>query len=368
MNKKNIFNQKLITYFFIIVGYLSLMTFFLYLPKIKTFFIKDQSIYVYAFVDMISIDTIKEFEKKYGIKVSVKYFDSNEELFAKFKISKGEGFDLITPSDYMIEKLRQEGLLAKLDHTKIPLIKHLDSRFMNRYFDPENKYSLPYFWTAYGIVYNKKIFKKPIDSLDIIFKHPKHFAHLITQPLKICMLEEFREAAFFASQYLFGYKKQLSNKDIKKIKDLLMQQKQWIETYLHQDMRYYLFSEVFHVAITSSSYIKRVLELSNDFAFVIPKEGSLLSIENLAIPKKSKKKDLTHTFINFLLTRENLCYNSQEFGYNPANKLSYQDIPEKLRKNPNFFPDDRVFATLYLLRNDLPIKKLNDMWWEVKSS
>ncbi|MFH0898358.1 MAG: spermidine/putrescine ABC transporter substrate-binding protein [bacterium] len=353
----------------IVFSYLIIMTFFLYLPKLKTFFIEDKALYVYSFPDMINIDVIKDFEKKYGINVSIKYFDTDAELLAKFKITRGEGFDLITASDFMIDMLRKENLLAPLNHEKIPHIKELDERLLNKEFDPNNLYSLPLSWSVYGIIFNKKIFSvKPKNlGLDLIFESQSHVSNII-MPYKMCMVADFREATFLAALYLFGTAKNLNDAKIETIKKLFIQQKKWVECYISQDLRFYLFSEIFHVGITLSSYIRKIIQVRDDFDFIIPKEGSLLSIENIAIPKKSKKHDLIHTLINFLLARKNQTLNTNFYGFNPSNKQAYQDIPQKVLQNPNIFPNDKVFATLHLLQNNSLIKKLNDMWWEVKSS
>ncbi|MFH1831992.1 MAG: spermidine/putrescine ABC transporter substrate-binding protein [bacterium] len=369
--------NKTIARTIITLGYLIIVSVFLYvIPSLKDLIKKDTVINIYAFADVVSLDAIREFEKEYKIKVSIKYFDTNEELFAKFKINRGKGYDLITPSDHMIDLLRKENLLAPLDHTKLPIIKELDERLLNKYFDPTNQYSLPISWVTYGIIYNKNILKKPFpeDSLDLIFKNPKHLVpEYIKKPYKVCMLEDPRELTFFAALFLFGGETKLDNNNLEqmlKVKELLTQQKNWVESYVHKDLRYFLLSEIFHVALTSSSYIRKVFETKDgdNFQYILPKEGSLLVIENFAIPKLSKNQELAHKFINFFLSRRISTLNSLILGHNPSNKTSYADIDEKFLKNPNFFPDNKVFDTLQLLPSNLPIKQLTEMWWEVKSS
>lgn len=369
---KNYLSTKIIAHIIIVTGYLFIIAVFLYVfPKIKDFSSKNKVLHIYAWADAITFDSLQEFEKEHNIKVSIKYFDTNEELFAKFKINKGEGYDLITASDHMIDLLHKHALLAPLDHKLLPVINELDTRFLNYYYDPTNLFSLPYSWVTYGIIYNKSIFKKPPAqiSLELLFKNPENLVpEYIWEPYKVCMIDDPRETSFFAHLYLFDHTQKLDANKIPEIKKLLIKQKKWVECYVYQDLRYLLFSETFHVAISASTFVRKIFETSNNFEFVIPKEGSMLVTENFAIPKKSKNILLTHKLINYLLSRPVATQNSQTFGYNPTNKNSYQDIDKKFFNNPNFFPDNSTFDKLQLLRSDVPIKKLTEMWWEIKSS
>lgn len=144
---KNNINSKhphnILNKFLIILFFLCVMLLGLYLPLVFHSSADDKSITVYMFTEYVSPDSIKDFEKSTGIKVYVQYFDSNEELYAKFKINRGDGYDLVTPSDYMVEMLRKDGLLQKIDLNKIPNFAQLDNRLLNLNFDPQNQFSIP---------------------------------------------------------------------------------------------------------------------------------------------------------------------------------------------------------------------------------
>ena len=127
-------------------------------------------------------------------------------------------------------------------------------------------------------------------------------------------------------------------------------------------------SVIFHVAITSSMNMRRMLQVSDDFDFKIPQEGSLMIMENIAIPAHCKKTDLVYKFINFLLSKKTSSFNSQRNGYNPSNKRAYVDIEDRFMNNSNFFPDDETVSRLHLLHNDIPLKKFEEIWLEVKSA
>ncbi|QQR48686.1 spermidine/putrescine ABC transporter substrate-binding protein [bacterium] len=355
-------------------GYLVVIGFFLYIPHVQEFFMADNKLYIYSYADMIAIETIQEFEQLYGIKVGLKYFDSNEELLAKFKITRGKGYDVVIPSAYMIDILRKENLLMRLDHSKLPVKEELDPRLMNHFCDPGNIYSMPGCWAPYGIAYKKSIFSKEPEkiSLSLIFEKPSQSVHpdLITSDYKIAVLEDSREMSCFAGFYLFGHEhaQDFTDERIAKIQDLLLNQKKWAESYFHQDLRYFFLADVFQVAITPNQYIRRVYAVSDDIGFQIPTEGSIFTLEGYCISAESKKVDAAHLFINFMLTKKISAYNAEYYGYNPPNRFAYDLVDPEFSQNKHFFPSDDIFAKLQLLHNDTPRKKLEEMWLTVKSS
>ncbi|NLV88298.1 MAG: spermidine/putrescine ABC transporter substrate-binding protein, partial [Tissierellia bacterium] len=129
---------------------------------------KKPSINVYNWGDYIDESVLEDFEKEYGIKVNYSTFATNEDLYVKLK-QGGESFDVIFPSDYMIERMIREGMLAKIDMNNIPNIKNIDEDFMNLDYDPNNEYSVPYMWGTVGIVYNKTMVDDVVDSWDILW-------------------------------------------------------------------------------------------------------------------------------------------------------------------------------------------------------
>lgn len=365
MEKSTLF-RTFFTRFFIVFLYGVIIAFFLYIPRMCDFFSKRDSLFFYSYADMVSFETIKEFQEKTGIKVSIKYYDSAYELLAKFKINRGEGYDLIVATDYVVELLRRDGMLAPLDHTKLAIINELDPRLRGKYFDPHNKYSLPLCWYIYGIIYKKKLFNsiQKTLSLEFIFNNP----YPLNEPMHLCMPEDYREVSLLASLYLFGDVQHLTDDRIEKIKKLLVNQRRWVENYVHQDLRYFLFSGIVNTALTPSAYILRVLKESQTFDFRLPTEGSLISIENIAMSASTQNRENVYKFMNFLLSKKISAQNSDAFGYNPSNKHAYDLIEKEIYENKNIFPDDEMFKKLYFLHNDVPEKKLQDMWLAVKSS
>jgi spermidine/putrescine transport system substrate-binding protein len=356
--------------FFIIFIYLVVIAFCLYAPRFADLFGIKKTLNIYAFTEMISPESIKLFEEEMGISVNIKYFESNEELHAKFKISAGEGYDVIVASDYMIQILAQEGLLHRLDHKKLPVIKELDARLLDQGFDAQNNYSLPLAWGTYGLVFNKTLFKKTPEeiSLNLLFNNPEENFALgrVAHNYKICMVDDAREAVMFSGLYLFNRVKVGGLEEFGAIQKLLIKQKSWVECYSNSSLQYFLFTNIIPIAITSSAYMKKILESTDQFDFKIPKEGSLLVIESLAIPAACRNVDMVHKFINFMLSEKIATLTSDLYGYNPTNKKSYAFIDKKFLCNNALFPDAETFARLHLTYDYLPRKELENLWFGVK--
>lgn len=369
MNEHVSLTRKVALRLSIIVFYVGLFAFLFYLPMLKNFLFTDKkTLNVFTFSEFFTADSIRQFEAKYNVNVNVNYYDSNEELFAKFKITGGNGYDIVIPSDYMIEKLRKENLLATIDHAKLPIINEIDEKLLGQYFDVENQYSMPIHWVTYGILYNKSIFTAAFNemSLKYLFEEPK-IDKYIAQPYKIAMFDDAIEAVFLSSLYKYGTLDVFDDARLESIQDALIDQKKMVASYLGHDIRNFLFTDLFQLAITSSMNARRLLQETDAFDFKIPKEGCLYVIENIAIPAASKNKDMSYLFINFMLSEKIAKQRADYFGGNPSNKSAYKYISNKFLENKNFFPDKETFSRLHLTHNRLPLKKFEQIWLKVKS-
>lgn len=360
-------SRKIIIFTF----YLFIILFFLFMPKFLNFFkltfVSRDTINVYAFMDIIPIDAVKEFEKQTGIKIQLKYFDNNEDLLAKFRINKGEGYDLITVTDYMVELLRKEDLIQKIDNEKIEEVKNIDHRLLNKYYDPKNRYSIPYAWSVYGIIYDKNYFGDAKIDWDYVFNqsdglNPAEFNY------KLCMLDGDLEAVFLAAIYLFQKTRNFSSLDLKKIETLLIKQKKWVECYTYSGAGYFLNSGTAPLAVVSGMVAKKILQENKKFKFVIPKIGSIISIENFAVPINSKKLDLVYKFINFMISKKGAKFNVDEFSYNPVNVKAY-DLPSVIMmKKDSLFPTPDIFDKLSLINNELSLERVSYIGLKVRAS
>lgn len=349
-----------------------------YLPGvIEYLFPLTKTLHVYAWTDSISPESIQRFSAKTGINIRLNYFQSNEELFAKLRISKGDGYDLIVTSDYMVELLRREKLLQKIDHSLIKNYHLLDKRVLGQYFDPQNHYSLPLGWTVHGFGISRKFFGDALDghspllSWALVFKDPERFPQDSGGKFpayKISVPDDGREMLFFASLYLFGKTRKLSDKELDAARALLLKQKGWVESYTSDKLEYELVSGTIPLIIGPASYVRKIMRHSEHLDFVLPKEGGLLSIENLAIPQGTKKRAYVHAFIDFLLSEDIVALNHEAYGYNPVNVHAYKHVPPHVLNNKAFFPDAAMLKKIDLLYNELELRKIEDLWLAIKSA
>ena len=315
----------------------------------------EKSINIFTWPLLLDVAYLERFERETGIKINVSYFESNEELFSKLRATKGAGYDLVIPSDYIVDLLIQEGLLQKIDHTKIHSWQDIDSRLLGLYFDPHNEYTLPYFWAAYGLGIDKTYFngQLPEASWALVFDKTK-------APYPIAMLDVAREVVLLAAQFLFGSSDiAMTPQHIIAIKKLLLDQKTWVSAYTESSIEHLLLGKVCPVVVAMGPDILRIKRKNPDIDFIIPKEGSFLVVDSFAIPTKSTKKDLVYQFMNYLYRPEVLEHHKSRFGMCcPIKNLQSQE-------DQTFCPSDQEFTKMKFFKTTMPETLLNEIWIEL---
>jgi spermidine/putrescine transport system substrate-binding protein len=315
----------------------------------------ERSINIFTWPLLLDVAYLQKFEHETGIKINVSYFESNEELFSKLRATNGAGYDLVIPTDYIVELIIKEGLLQKIDKTKIHCWHNFDSRLLGLYFDPHNDYTVPYFWAVYGLGVDKAYFNGtlPEASWALIFDKAK-------APSSIAMLDSAREVVLLAAQYLYGSSDiAMTPQHIMEIKKLLLDQKAWISAYTESSIEHMLLGKICPVVVAMGPDILRLKRINADIDFIIPKEGSFLIVDSIAIPAKSTKADLVYTFINYLYRPEVLEYHKSRFGM--CCPIKNMQSPE----DKNFCPDDKEFAKMKFFKTTIPEALLNEIWIEL---
>lgn len=336
------------------IGTLSL---FLYLPTIVGWFYKDEkSITVFTWPLVLDANYIKEFEKKTGIKVYLSYYESNEELLSKLKATGGAGYDIVIPSDYAAEVIIKEGLVKKIDRSQINFFDRIHTHLLDNYYDPSNEYSLPYYWSMYGLGIDVEAFggEMPEPSWALIFD--KHMIHN-----KVCMTDSAREAIMIAGQYLFGSIDVLHDGDnIEKVQQLLTVQKQWVEVYSDVRAVDLLASKNCAVVAALSPDINRVKREYPHLMFVTPKEGSFKIIDVFLLPVKSQKDEMVYQFLNYVYQSKVIKHNSEKYGFcSPVVDVVI---------DADVTPIDQIQHTkLDFFRNIISEEILNTVWINVMS-
>ncbi|MBS0616358.1 MAG: extracellular solute-binding protein [Verrucomicrobia bacterium] len=335
----------------------------LYWPKSEIPPFDERTINVFAWGDILDPTIVAQFEHETGIKVYLNYYASNEELVVKIKATGGQGYDLIVPSEYAVRTLKKEGLLKPLDHSQLHFLNGLNPALLNLKFDPGNQYSIPFTWEIYGLGISRPFFEnRPLDpSWKMIFD-PKVVDY------KVAMSNDPVQTIDFAAYYLFGPIKELNSEQLQETVDLLIAQKKWVTAYADFRADYFLATKNCPVALSLSSYMIRAMRKFPFLGFVIPKEGTFVSVENVSIPAASKKEHLTYQLINYLYTAQSAQAHFDTYGLFPASAQNLPDLETDPEKKKILESCQEAFPKSYIGIVLASQEKIRDAWVEIKSS
>ncbi len=306
-----------------------------------------------------ALDVNKEFEDRYGIHVEYTNYTSNEDLYAKIS-GGGASYDLICPSDYMVERMIAEDMLEKIDFSNIPNYKYIPGEYKNLYYDPNNEYSVPYTYGVMGIIYNSKMVDGEPDSWSILWD--EKYAD------QILNFNNPRDA-FSTAQFLLGIDVNSENpEDWQRAADKLKEQKPLIQSYVMDEI--YNKMENGEAAIAPYYVGDYVMMAQNnpDLRFFYPKEGTNVFVDALCIPKNAQNKAAAELYINFMLETDIATANAEFVIYgwphtgvleNPDyiykdNEYLYGTVPVKTEFFHNLSPE--TLALMTNLWDDLKIE------------
>ena len=291
---------------------------------------QGEKLIVFNVADYIDEDVIKIFEDEFNIKVVYDTYDSNESMYAKVKASGG--YDILFPSDYMIERLVKEDMIQPINMANVPNASHVDDRFKNLPYDPNNEYSVSYMWGTLGIMYNTSMITEEITSWDTLWD-PAYTN-------QIFMYDSMRDA-FAASLMRLGYSLNTTNiNELKAAQDALIAQLPIVQAYITDAIKDKMIGNEGSLALTYSGDVLACLPDNPDLAYCIPEEGSNLWFDGMVIPKDAKNKENAEKFINFMCRPEIAAMNSEYIGYTTTNRDALEFMDEEITSHPAFWPDD----------------------------
>lgn len=315
---------------------------------------------VYIWTNYLPQEVIDGFEKKTGIKVNVDTYDSNEAILEKLQSGVAD-YDIVVPSDYMMKILIPEGLVRTLDRSRLSNFKNLDPRFLNQKYDPDNGHSFPYLWGTTGIGYDKQKVKEPVDSWRALFD--ERYAG------RILMLDDAREA-FGAALKILG--KSINETDpaaLRQAAGLLKKQKGLVRTYNSSDFANLLAAGDVDVAQGYNGEMAEVVaNAPGRLAYVIPKEGGTLWIDNVTLPKGARNLDAAYAFLDYVLEPEVAARIVNGVHYASANQAAFPLIDAKIRQDPSIYPPREILDRCELIE-DLgeTTQLIDELWTEVKA-
>jgi spermidine/putrescine transport system permease protein len=315
---------------------------------------------LYIWSNYIAPETLAKFERRHGVRVNVDLYDSNEALLAKLQAGNA-GYDVICPSDYSVQVLIAQHLLQPLDRSALPHLVHLDAAFLDRGYDPGNRYSVPYFWGTTGIAYDRTKVQAPVDSWTALWD-PRYRG-------RVLMLDDAREA-FMAALKSRGHSLNTTDRArLEEARDLLMRQKPLVRAYNSTNFEDVLLSGDVWLAQGWNGQFAKAMEQDPDIVYVIPKEGATVFIDNLAIPADARNAELAHAFIDFTLEPDIAAEICETMKYSSPNRSAWPKLSAATRGNTAIFPPADVLGRLELIEDLGEATVLYDeLWTEVKSA
>ncbi len=354
---------KYIIRFLVLLSCIAIIYGFLMLPYV--FKNKEQdakSLRIYTWANRIDESVLQDFEQKTGIKVYLNYYESVEELLTKLEVMPSLDCDLMLPSNYVIKRMIDAGLVKKLDQSRCHFIKKIYQQFLNTDADPENLYSVPLYWDIFGIGFNEKMVSMDQVDVRLLFDKDAIIGH------EVGMTDEPREAIFLTAQYLGLNLHALTAADLKKIRQMLRAQKSWVGAYSDSQQGYFLGTETFDVAASDREIICRQMLKTNFVKFALLPAGSMLRIDSVVINAATKKDDLIYQFLDFLFSYDVLLGHSEKYCILPTTQEVFHDLDQKYIGVLNLYPGSTEFNKLISFDLGLSQKEINDFWIRFKAA
>lgn len=354
--------RKFFIRFSLIFLWLLLIFGILYLPHWQVLPFQEKSLNVFAWGSSLDGDVLAAFEKETGIKVNLTNYSSNEELLIKMRATQGNDYDLIMPSDYAVDLLIKEELIKPIDRSQLKFWHDLNPVLLAHPFDPENRFSIPFQFEVYGLGVNRNFFKdRPfLPSWRSIYDPT-------VVDYKIAVNNDPVESILFASSYLYGKTDSITEKEFDGIRDLLVQQREWVEAYSNLRADYFIATDNCPIVLSISSLVKRARALFPYIDFVIPEEGTFVTIENLCMSRATTKEKYIYQLLNYIYTKESYIKHYESFWLfppllSPIDELDLEDFQLRLLRISR-----EEFEKFHFFKKTLPQQKILDLWVDVKS-
>ena len=307
-----------------------------------------------------SVNVVAAFEELTGIDVNYTTYDTNESLYAKMK-GGGANYDIIVPSDYMIGKMANEGMLEKLDYSNIPNYSLIGEEYRGQTYDPNDEYSVPYTWGVVGLVYNKTMVEEEPDSWEALWDP--------TYTGSVLMFNNSRDAFAIAARKIGVSMNPTTVEQVNVIADELKKQKSVVQAYVMDEIFDKMEGGEAALAPYYAGDALVMMEENPDLGFVIPKEGTNYFVDALCIPKGSKNKEAAEMFINFLCEPDVGLANCEFIGYSTPIEAVREMLPEEVANSPIAYPSAEVLANTetFISLSDEVNAAMDTAWSDMKS-
>ena len=310
-------------------------------------------------------NVISDFEKQYGVRVIVESFDSNEMMYTK--LMAGDRYDVIIPSDYMIERLMNEDFLQPLDKSMIPNMENMSDAVLGMSYDPDNTYSIPYFWGSVGLVYNHENVDPAVIESEgwEVLRNTDYAGH-------IYIYDSERDSFMMAFKAL-GYS--MNTEDPNEINDayewLLQMNNTMSPVYVTDEVIDGMMNGYKDIAVVYSGDAAVVLDENEDMSFYMPSQGTNIWCDAMVIPQNAENPKLAHEFINYMLTYEAAFDNTETVGYTSPNAEVFEEMTSSedlYADNAAYLPRSGYDKDEMFHDNQTLMRELSKLWIKVKAA
>ena len=310
-------------------------------------------------------NVISDFEKQYGVRVIVENFDSNEMMYTK--LMAGDRYDVIIPSDYMIERLMNEDFLQPLDKSMIPNMENMSDAVLGMSYDPDNTYSIPYFWGSVGLVYNHENVDPAVIESEgwEALRNTDYAGH-------IYIYDSERDSFMMAFKAL-GYS--MNTEDPNEINDayewLLQMNNTMSPVYVTDEVIDGMMNGYKDIAVVYSGDAAVVLDENEDMSFYMPSQGTNIWCDAMVIPQNAENPKLAHEFINYMLTYEAAFDNTETVGYTSPNAEVFEEMTSSedlYADNAAYLPRSGYDKDEMFHDNQVLMRELSKLWIKVKAA
>ncbi len=315
---------------------------------------------IYTWADYMKPELVKEFEKAHGCKVAIETFESNEILYSRL-CAGAVGYDLLFPSSYMVKLLFELGMLRPLDHSRIPNIANVDPRYLALGYDREMHHSVPYALTITVIGY--------LGSRVGDFEPSWSMFDRADLKDRTTLLDDVRETVGAALKSRGYSANSTDDAQLEEAKEVVLRWKKNAARFESEHYKNGLAAGEFFLAHGYAGDLLRARRKNGDIRIAIPEEGSLLSFDDMCIPRSAPHPELAHAFIDFVLEPRHAAELTEYICYLCPNVPGYERLPGEIRSDPILFPPDELIGKLEMIRDvGAASVKYNKIWEAIKSA
>lgn len=318
----------------------------------------QKTVKIYNAAEYIGEGVIKEFEKETGYKVIYSEFASNEDMYTKIKTTS---YDVLIPSDYMIDKLVREDLLQTLNYDNIPNYQYVDETFKSPYYDENNMYSVPYMWSTVGILYDSNKIDEPVNDMSIMWNE-KYSG-------KIFMLDSVRDTMGMTLKKLNYSVNTENDNELADAKKELLSQRPLILGYVTDEVKDKIISGEGYLGLVYSGEAGKAMQEKESLKYAIPQNGTIYCVDAMVVPKSAENKAGAEAFINFMQKPDIAARNAEETFYGITNVAGRDMLPDEIKSNEGLYPDESILKKSEMLKSYGTInQKYLEIWNEITAS